>query len=142
MSRVTLIPPEKEGLPWRLPFWNGRVTVAFSYAKSGWIQMALMATPFCKSVVVHCSDVFDPFPAMQMWLEKIARKELPADWEIDEEETMVLLRARAEPDGCVDFQVWSNLYADDEENKRDNVSDLKHVDLSSVREASTNGAMK
>jgi hypothetical protein len=107
---MDLIPPEDREHPWHYGIWDGKVTVAFGYAEYGWIPMAIMTTTFNRSMVVHCSEVFDPFPDMQRWLEQIAGKQLPADWEIDEEGKKTLLRVKADKDDQLDFQIWRYSY--------------------------------
>jgi hypothetical protein len=103
-------PPEIRENPWHYGVWDGQLTVAFGYAESGWILMAILTTTFNRSAIIHCSDTYDPFPEMQKWLEKIARKEWPADWEIDEEGYITLLRAKPEKEDNLDFQVWGYPY--------------------------------
>ena len=109
-KKMELIPPENRETPWHYGIWEGKLSVALGYAGWGWILMAIMTTTYNQSVVVHCSDVFDPFPDMQMWLQQIARRELPADWEIDEEGWKILLRVKADKGDQLDFQVWSYPY--------------------------------
>lgn len=108
---MELASPEYTDRPWHYCYWNGKISVAFGYAASGWILMAILTTAYNQSVVVQCSEVFDPFPDMQGWLERIAGKQLPADWEINEEGQIKLLRALSDENDQLDFQVWS--YPDD-----------------------------
>ena len=110
---MELIPSENCEYPWHYGIWDGKLSVAFGYAEYGWILMAIMTTTFNRSVVVHCSEVFDPFPDMQRWLEQIAHKQLPADWEIDEEGKKTLLRVKDDNDNQLDFQVWNYPYPED-----------------------------
>lgn len=72
-------------IPWESPMWHDRVAIAFSYPRDGWVLMAIMTAAFNQHVVIHCSDVFPPFNNLIEWLNKIADKNLPAEFEIDEE---------------------------------------------------------
>jgi len=112
---MDLIPPESYETPWHYGIWNGKISVAFGYADSGWIQMAIMTTAFNENAVVQCSSSFDPFPDMQRWLEQIAKRDLPADWKIDEEGCTALLRVKADKDDQLDFQLWRYVWPEDPE---------------------------
>jgi hypothetical protein len=74
---------------------NGKLRVALGYPNHGWVLMALLATPYNQSVVIHCSDVFEPFTGMVWWLTRIANADLPVELEIDEEGRFKHLIAQA-----------------------------------------------
>jgi hypothetical protein len=105
----------KPTTPWSCSIWEGKVSVAFGYAEWGWISLAVMTTPFCQSTIIDCSEVFDPFPDMEKWLRKIRLRKLPAEWHIDIEGSLMVLRALPEKGDRIDFQVWTVPY---EENSQ------------------------
>ena len=92
--------------PWSYGIWEGKFIVCFSYTSYGWIQMAIMSTVLRQSVVIYCSDTFDPFPGMQEWLESIANNKFPAEWTINEEGWLRKIRVLRYDDSLVDFQIW------------------------------------
>jgi len=61
--------------------------VQFFPPKSGWIKIVL--TYKGKDIPIYSSNVFDPYPALLIWLEKVFRNELPARWHINEEDTFI-----------------------------------------------------
>jgi hypothetical protein len=48
------------------------VTVAFSRATAGWIQMVVMTISPVKTVAIACSDVHPPFAELVAWLRAMA----------------------------------------------------------------------
>ncbi len=83
---------------WESNTWEGRVTVAFSHPRYGWIDMVILCDAGTNLCRVRLSDVFDPFPDMLDWLCNIARGNLPALLTIDEEGQLKHLLARALPE--------------------------------------------
>jgi hypothetical protein len=63
----------------------GRLRVTLGYPNQGWVLLALLAIPFNQSLIIRCSNVFSPFPAILRWLNQLADCHLPAEMEIDEE---------------------------------------------------------
>jgi hypothetical protein len=65
--------------------WAGKVTMSFGYAAHGWIQFAITCNAHVQGVIIHCSNVYDPFPDFIHWLNAIADDNLLAETKIDEE---------------------------------------------------------
>lgn len=65
--------------------WNGKISVHLGYPEHGWISLSLLSTAYNGHLVVHCSDVYDPFWNLIDWLKAIAENRLPASLKIDEE---------------------------------------------------------
>jgi hypothetical protein len=90
-----------------LPTSTSKIKVAFSYPSAGWVLMALLVTNYNQNLVVHCSDVFEPFTDLVNWLHKLADGNLPANFEIDEEgivKHFVVEQAESQED-TVEFRV-------------------------------------
>lgn len=60
-----------------------KIQISFTDRKHGWILMKLNLPE--KMISVYLSNVFDPFPDLLDWLEKICHNDLPAALTIDEE---------------------------------------------------------
>jgi len=63
------------------------VKVKFFPPEHGWMRIVL--TYAGRDIPIHSSNVFDPYPALLDWLEKVFNHELPARWHITEEETYI-----------------------------------------------------
>ena len=63
------------------------VKVKFFPPKDGWIKIIL--TYKGRDIPIYSSDVFDPYPALLNWLEKVLENELPARWHINEEDAFI-----------------------------------------------------
>ena len=72
-------------ITWEAPFWNDKIAIALGYPRDGWLKMVWMTPVYNQLVSFDCSDVFQPFEDMVIWLEKIAANRLPATFYIDEE---------------------------------------------------------
>ena len=65
--------------------YHGRIAVAFGYPEYGWTQLALLSTAYLESVVILCSWVYDPLPALLQWLERVVAGTFPAEFVVNEE---------------------------------------------------------
>jgi len=101
-------PPEGRE-PWSNGWWDGKLTVAFSHATCGWIQMALLTTTWNNGVIIHCSEPWSPFRNMVKWLTNIADRRFPTIWDIYEEGWKRLLIVKADRDDTIDLQVWGEM---------------------------------
>jgi len=63
------------------------IKVKFFPPESGWIRIIL--TYKGKDIPIYSSSIFDPYPALLNWLEKVFENALPARWHIDEEDTFI-----------------------------------------------------
>lgn len=61
----------------------------------GWIDCKLSRSQgaFRETVILCCSEVFDPFPAFILWLEALARSADEAVWTVNQEGCLARLRA-------------------------------------------------
>ncbi len=59
------------------------IKVKFFPPKSGWIKIVITYKE--KNIPICSSIVFDPYPALLDWLDKVFKNELPARWHINEE---------------------------------------------------------
>lgn len=98
--------PPEGSQPWSNGWWDGKLTVAFSHATAGWIQMALLTTTWTKGVIIHCSEPWSPFREMVKWLNNIADRRFPTVWDVYEEGWKRLLIVHAYDEDKVDLQVW------------------------------------
>jgi hypothetical protein len=73
--------------------WNGKVSIEFGYPDSGWILLSITCTAYLQHLIIHLSDVYDPFPDMTKWMEDIAANNLPCEFTVDEEGECKMLRA-------------------------------------------------
>jgi hypothetical protein len=73
--------------------WAGKVNFGFSYPTHGWIQCTITCTTYLQGIILHLSNVFNPFPGMFHWLEAIAENNLPSEFVVDEEGQEKILRA-------------------------------------------------
>ena len=62
---------------------------------SGWFEFVLIGTPRGALTHVSFTNVFDGLPDFVQWMRRIARSEMPATCEVEEEGTVALLHARA-----------------------------------------------
>lgn len=70
---------------WETTFmWHDKLSVHFGYPSHGWTLLSLLGA-FNGSVVIHLSDVFDPFVGMVNWLKAIDAGQLPATLRINED---------------------------------------------------------
>ncbi|MCE5259883.1 MAG: hypothetical protein LLG44_12640 [Chloroflexi bacterium] len=87
--------------------WDGKVTVSFSYAQYGWIQLWICTSAYLQSVTIHLSDVEDPFLDLQKWLESIAEGRYPCSLDIDEEGCVKTLTVEEVGVDKLDFTITS-----------------------------------
>lgn len=78
---------------WASWMWEDKVRVALGYPRDGWVLLAFLTAAFNQHFVIHCSDVFCPFPDIAAWLRQIKGNDLPAEVTIDEEGSLVSLHA-------------------------------------------------
>lgn len=95
--------------------WDGFITVCFSHASAGWIQLWISGTAFLQHMTIYMSHVSDPFPEMIEWLEAVAENRLPASLAIDEEGVGKTLIALPLDDGRIDLQIQDALYEEEGE---------------------------
>lgn len=95
--------------------WDGKITVCFSYAIAGWIQLWISGTSYLQHITLYTSHVFNPYPALIEWLEAVAENRLPARLAIDEEGVGKTLIALPLDDGRIDMQIQDALYEEDGE---------------------------
>lgn len=95
--------------------WDGLITVCFSHASVGWIQLWISGTAFLQHMTIYMSHVSDPFLEMIQWLEAIAENRLPARLAIDEEGVGKTLVALPLDDGRIDLQIQDALYEEEGE---------------------------
>lgn len=118
---------------WDSDVWEGPIRVAMGYPRGGWVQMAILATPRLKSVVVICSDVFNPFGGLKSFLKEISENDLPTSLTIEEEGPEKILTAYPSDIGedCVEFIItdfdWRNL--EDDRNSALLRCRIKRLDL-------------
>jgi len=75
----------KYGYPFKSgnDMWEGKITICFGHAESGWVPMIIINSNGGKHFV-HLSEVYDPFPDIIKWFTMITRGEA-AKLEVDEE---------------------------------------------------------
>lgn len=64
--------------------WHNKLSVHFGYPSHGWTLLSLLGS-YNGSLVIHLSEVFDPFDRMLDWLKAIDAGQLPATLLINEE---------------------------------------------------------
>ena len=74
--------------------WHGRISVAFGYPSDGWVMLVLMTPVFNQHVVIYCTDVWQPFDDLFIWLNSLADKKLPCEFSINEEGSTVNIHAK------------------------------------------------
>ena len=100
--------------PYENAVWAGKVTVCFSHAQSGWVQVWVAGTSFLQDITIHASHVGDPFPSMVAWLEAIAQNQLPAEFTIDEEGKGKTLLVFPWEQNLLDFQIREHYSIEEE----------------------------
>jgi hypothetical protein len=55
----------------RHPCPPGSVRVALGHARAGWVQMAILCATWQQSVVISCSDVYNPFGSLKWFLNQL-----------------------------------------------------------------------
>lgn len=101
--------------PYDTPCWDGLITVCFSHASAGWIQLWIGGTSFLQHVTIYTTHVYDPYPEMIEWLQAVAENRLPARLAIDEEGVGKTLIALPLDDGRIDLQIQDTLEEEDGE---------------------------
>ncbi len=85
-SKMKMMGPREYPKDWSSScLWDGKISVHLGYPSHGWVLLSLLTTAYNGSLVIHLSEVFDPFWEMVDWLKAIAEGNLPASFTIDEE---------------------------------------------------------
>lgn len=86
---------------------NNSLYVALGNTNAGWVQMVLMSTPGLDHIVIHASDVHNPFPALKKFLGRVQRNQGPQTITINEEraEKTLIVIPSIEGRGYVEFAV-------------------------------------
>lgn len=92
--------------------WVGKITFSFGYPEQGWIQFAITSATFMQGVIVHLSNVFDPFPEFIRWLGDIADGNLPSEFVIDEEGEEKVFRSSPFNEDNFIFEILELLYGE------------------------------
>ena len=69
----------------RDPCPEGAIRVALGHPSAGWVQMVILCVTWQQSVVISCSDVYNPFGSLKWFIKQLAANELPASFTIEEE---------------------------------------------------------
>ena len=67
------------------PCPEGPIRVALGHPAAGWVRMAILCVTWQQSVVISCSDVYNPFGSLKWFVKQLAENELPASFMIEEE---------------------------------------------------------
>jgi len=91
----------------RHPCPPGLIRVALGHPAAGWVQMAILCTTWQQSVVISCSDVYNPFGSLKWFLKQLVDNDLPASFTIEEEgpDTTLWAFASEQGDDLVEFFV-------------------------------------
>lgn len=69
----------------RDPCPESPIRVALGHPPDGWVQMAILCVTWQQSVVISCSDVYNPFGRLKWFLKQLIDNTLPASFTIEEE---------------------------------------------------------
>ena len=69
----------------RDPCPEAPIRVALGHPANGWVQMAILCVTWQQSVVISCSDVYNPFGSLKWFLNQLIDNNLPASFTIEEE---------------------------------------------------------
>jgi hypothetical protein len=98
--------------------WAGKVTFGFSYPHYGWIQFVITCDVHVQGVIIHCSNVYNPFPELARWLEAIASGDLPAEFVVFEEGPAKTLRAAPVNSDEFVFEILEGYWSEKEGKER------------------------
>ena len=96
---------------WSSPVWEGEVTICFSKASAGWVQMALLTTAFNQNHIVHLSEVFDPFANIVAWLREVTQGRFAKPLSINEEGVYTRLTVYPFSNDLLEFRVEKSVFS-------------------------------
>ena len=85
----------------RPPMRAELLSVFLEPPEAGWMNLTISADS--QTVVIHTSDVFDPYPEIVQWLRSVKAGRLPSIVEIDEEGRIKVLAADFTGKGLIRF---------------------------------------
>ena len=85
----------------------GPIRVALGHPSAGWVQMAILCVTWQQSVVISCSDVYNPFGSLNWFIRQLLANELPVSITIEEEgpDTTLWAFASEQGDDLVEFYI-------------------------------------
>jgi hypothetical protein len=96
---------------WSSPMWEGEVTICFSKASAGWVQMVLLTTTFNQNHIVHLSEVFDPFADFVVWLRDVTEGRFAMPLYINEEGVFTRLTVLPFNGSLIEFRVEKSVFS-------------------------------